>query len=682
MAFSESLVVEVPILISDKILGYARENAAERAVKAPKMAKYAIFDNTVLMAGILPHDLNPNQLEAARYSGGPLLITAGAGSGKTKTLTSRLLYLLSEKVPGNQIVAITFTNKAAEEMKRRANSAFIGLKAVSTDNTDLANGQDGPAPASPKSQRGESATRLASSSERDLERDGSASASLWRDGLPFIGTFHSFGARIMRKEAANFGRTGTYTIFDENDAVKIVKRILKDGGFDKVRYPFGLVRKSISKAKDELSRELDDDKLEYIYEAYEAELRRQNAFDFDDLIEKPARLLESSPDILAKYQNRFRYFLVDEYQDINTAQYRLVKLLSGKDRNLSVVGDDHQSIYSFRSADLRNFLNFERDFPDAKVVVLDQNYRSTRNIVSASSAVISNNKNQRPKTLWTENEEGDPIRVHGFESPEGEADWLAENITPGRNAAVLYRTNAQSRPIEQALVFNSIPYFVYGGLKFYDRKEIKDIVAALRYAVNPADELSKERLLKEFKKTRVRPIIDSLPEMALSLSPVEFIGYLLKETDYFTTLRGDKNFEERMENIGELISFAGSFNAVSELVERVSLLESTDQPRQNGSSENNIPVRLMTIHMAKGLEFDNVFLVGASESILPHERSIFREEDLEEERRLMYVAMTRAKKNLFISFFRNASRFLYEIPPELVAFSNKSFGDEDTIYLD
>lgn len=584
------------------------------------------------MAGILPHDLNPNQLEAASYAGGPLLITAGAGSGKTKTLTSRLLYLLSEGVPGNQIVAITFTNKAAEEMKRRANSVI---------------------PADKK-----------------------------EDGLPFIGTFHSFGARIMRKEAKNFGRTGAFSIFDENDAVKLVKKILKDGDFDKVRYPFGLVRKSISRAKDELSRELGDDRLEFIYGRYEAELKRQNAFDFDDLIEKPARLFESFPEALSDYQNRFRYFLVDEYQDINTAQYRLVKLLSDKERNLSVVGDDHQSIYSFRSADFRNFLNFERDFPDAKVVVLDQNYRSTKNIVSASSAVISNNKNQRPKTLWTENETGDPIKIYGFDSPEGEAEWLAENIRPDGNSAVLYRTNAQSRPIEQALVFNGIPYFVYGGLKFYDRKEIKDIVSALRYAVNPSDEVSKERLLKEFKKTKVKPVLSALPEMAESLSPVEFIGYLLKETDYFTTLRSDKNYEERMENIGELISFAESFKSVAELVERVSLLESTDQPRQNGSNGGAVPVRLMTIHMAKGLEFDNVFLVGASESILPHERSVFKEDDLEEERRLMYVAMTRAKKKLLISFFRNASRFLYEIPPELVVFDNTGFGDEDTIYLD
>ena len=593
----------------------------------------------------LPYDLNPSQFEAVKHINGPLLITAGAGSGKTKTLTSRLLFLLSNNIPGHEIVAITFTNKAAEEMKRRATAIF----------TDQQN-------------------------------------------IPFIGTFHAFGARILRKEAIAFDRSGSFSIFDESDAIKLIKQILKNGDFDKIQYPFGKVRRQISKAKDELSSSFADENVEYIYNQYETQLKRQNAFDFDDLIGKPVRLFESSPQKLEEYQSRFRYFLVDEYQDINTAQYRLIKLLSDKEKNLSVVGDDHQSIYSFRSADFRNFLNFERDFPNAKIVILDQNYRSTKNIVSASSAVIHHNKNQRHKTLWTNNEEGSLIHIQGFYSAEREAEWLALNISDNQNTAVLYRTNAQSRPIEQACIFNGIPYFIYGGLKFYDRKEIKDIVSAMRYATNPADELSKERLLKEFKKTRVRPIIDALPEMASSLSPVEFIGYLLKETAYLESLRNDKNFEERQENIGELISFASGFSSVDELIERISLLESTDQPKSIGqekqrsdslqnttaSQNNKSPIRLMTIHMAKGLEFDNVFLVGASENILPHERAIFKEDDIEEERRLMYVAMTRAKKKLSISFFRNASRFLYEIPPELVVFANSNFAfsDEDALYLD
>ncbi len=590
---------------------------------------------------MLPHDLNQNQLEAVQYIGGPLLITAGAGSGKTKTLTSRLAYFLSQGIPGKQIVAITFTNKAAEEMKRRT----FAMLATGKTNQNL------------------------DASDNDL---------------PFIGTFHAFGAKILRREAPLCGRAGSFTIFDESDSVKLVKKILKEGDFDKIKYHFGTVRRQIARAKDELSHDFPDEQLAYIYDKYEIELQKHNAFDFSDLIEKPARLFLSSPEKLSYYQERLRYFLVDEYQDINAAEYQLVKLLSDKDKNISVVGDDHQSIYSFRSADFRNFLNFERDFPGAKIIVLDQNYRSTKNIISAAAAVINHNKYQRPKTLWTENNSGNPINVYGFVNAEAEADWLAQDIGDTQNAAILYRTNAQSRPIEQSLVFHGIPYFVYGGLKFYDRKEIKDIVSALRYATNPADEISKERILKEFKKTRMRPIIDLLPEMAGALSPVEFIGYLLKETNYTESLRSDKNFEDRVDNISELISFAHSFSTVAELVERVSLLESTDQPKINNASSSraSAPLRLMTIHMAKGLEFEKVFLVGASESILPHSRSVFKEESLEEERRLMYVAMTRAKKELSISFFKNASRFLYEMPPDLVIFNNSGYKNEDTIYLD
>ncbi|MCK9497220.1 MAG: UvrD-helicase domain-containing protein [Candidatus Colwellbacteria bacterium] len=598
------------------------------------MVKYSVFDNTVLMAGILPHDLNPKQLEAACYKKGPLLITAGAGSGKTKTLTSRLLYLLSQGVPAEQIVAITFTNKAAGEMKER----ILALL--------------------PK-----------------------------EENTPFIGTFHSFGARLLRKESRNFGRNGNFTIFDGNDMAKLIKNLVKNADLDKVKYHHNIVGKHFSRIKNELAgaESAEDENISLLFERYEDALKRQNAFDFDDLIEKPVRLLQESRKKLDNYHNIFRYFLVDEYQDINTAQYKLIKLLSAKERNLSVVGDDHQSIYSFRGSDFRNFLNFEKDFPEAKVVVLDQNYRSTQNIVRASSALISNNLNQRPKKLWTENNEGDLIKISGFADAEEEANWLANELynEDRINSAILYRTNAQSRPIEQALIFADIPYFIYGGLKFYDRKEIKDIVSALKYGINPLDEINKERMFKGFRKTRIKPILENLPGMADNLSPVEFIGYILKETDYAIYIQKEKNYEDRMENIKELISFAGGFSSVSEFVERISLLETTDQPKERSSrQDDSSPVRLMTIHMAKGLEFDNIFLAGASEGLIPHERSIFRENDIEEERRLMYVAMTRAKKKLSISFFRGSSRFLNEIPPELVIFDNFQYKDEDTIYLD
>ncbi|MDD5099144.1 MAG: UvrD-helicase domain-containing protein, partial [Candidatus Colwellbacteria bacterium] len=536
------------------------------------------------MSDILPPDLNPRQLEAATHPGGPLLITAGAGSGKTKTLTSRLLHLISIGTLPESIIAITFTNKAASEMKERA--------------------------------------------ERLIKNKS--------DSMPFIGTFHSFGARILRSEAKTLGRTPGFTVFDEDDSIRLIKNIIKKENLDPKKYPYKIIRHKISKVKNELISpdEDEDDLLPQLFFLYEESLKAQNGFDFDDLVQKPVSIFLSDENIINKYRNRFNHILVDEYQDINTAQYRLIRLLAQNHRNLTVVGDDHQSIYGFRWSDFRNFLNFEKDWPDAKTVVLDQNYRSTKNIVSAASAVISNNKCQRPKTLWTENREGNPIKVAGFETAEGEADWIASAISPEKriSSAILYRTNAQSRPIEQALIFNRIPYVIFGGLRFYDRKEIKDIIAALRVAANPLDEISKERLLKEFRKTKIRPIIDELPKMGEVCSPMELIGYILKETDYIASLKTDfKNAEERIENVSELISYAESFNSLSEFLERVSLLQSTDQPKGEGA------VRLMTIHMAKGLEFGNVFIAGASDGILPHERSLFKIADLEEERRLMYV---------------------------------------------
>lgn len=585
------------------------------------------------MSAILPHDLNPKQLEAATHPGGPILITAGAGSGKTKTLTSRLLYLIGEGIKPESIIAITFTNKAAAEMKERAERLISSMSDSPTS--------------------------------------------------PFIGTFHSFGARILRSEARLVGRTAGFTVFDEDDSVRLIKKILKQEGLDLKKYPYQIIRHKISKVKNELVEpESDDDEMfPRLFSLYEEGLKAQNSFDFDDLIQKPVSIFLSNRQTLDKYKNRFNHVLVDEYQDINTVQYRLIRLLAQEHRNLSVVGDDHQSIYGFRWSDFRNFLNFEQDWPEAKIVVLDQNYRSTKTIVNAASAVIGNNKFQRPKTLWTANDEGKPIKVSGFETPESEAEWISGSIrgTDTANTAVLYRTNAQSRPIEQALIMNRVPYMIFGGLRFYDRKEIKDIVAALRVAYNPLDEMSKDRLLKEFRKAKIRPVIEELPHMGEICSPVELIGYILKETDYLAYLKVDfKNAEERMENISELVSYAGNFTVLGEFIERISLLQSTDQPR----GEEDKAVRLMTVHMAKGLEFDNVFIAGVSDGILPHERSLFKNADLEEERRLMYVAMTRARKNLSMSFYRAASRFLYEMPPELVEFSDFKFGDEDTIYLD
>ncbi len=587
------------------------------------------------MSGILPHDLSPKQLEAATAPSGPLLITAGAGSGKTKTLTSRLLHLISNDVPPQEIVAITFTNKASAEMSERA-SRLLASKGFG-------------------------------------------------DSKPTIGTFHSFAARLLRDEAKNLGRTRGFTIFDDDATEKTIKKILKEKDIDPKRYPASILKNRFSKIKSELTDpfDMEDQKVGLLFNHYEEALRKQNAFDFDDLIQKLFLLLEDNSDIRAKYHERFKHFLVDEYQDVNTAQYRLVKVLASKYRNLSVVGDDHQSIYAFRSADFRNFLNFEKDYPDAKIITLDQNYRSTGNIVGASSALISTNKFQRPKTLWTANEKGEEIKITGFYSPDEEAEWVASCLAMDdwATSAVLYRTNAQSRVIEQALISAEVPYIIFGGLRFYDRKEIKDLVAAIKYAANPLDEASKDRLLKEFKKAVIRPVIEKLPEMGEALSPLELLGFVLKETNYLVSLKTEfKNFEERLENIEELLKYAANFNSLPDFIERISLLQSTDQPKGSAGPA----VRLMTIHMAKGLEFDSVYIVGASEGLIPHERSIFREEDVEEERRLMYVAMTRAKKKLSIGFFGRPSRFLYEIPSEFASFEHFSSHnpDEDSIYLD
>ena len=574
--------------------------------------------------------LNPQQQEAVSHGEGPLLISAGAGSGKTKTLTQRVIKLVSGGIPPERIVAITFTNKAADEIKSRLRSSFKGLET-----------------------------------------------------LPFLGTFHSFGARILRNEARLVGRENNYVIFDNDDSEKVLKKTIKDMELSVERYPVGKVQKKISFIKDELA---DPSELEEpfgsIFGKYEERLKLQNAFDFDDLIEKPVRILQRNKEILEKYQNRFEYILVDEFQDINTSQYALVRLLAHKHKNLNVVGDDNQSIYKFRGADFRNFLNFEKDWPEAKIVHLGENYRSSKNIVEAAASLIKNNKLQRPKHLWTSNDGGEPVVVLASWSAEEEAVKIVTELLKGNlgSSAILYRTNAQSRAIEQALNFNSIPYEIFGGLKFYERKEIKDIVAGLRYAMNPKDEISLERLHKTFRKKEFLELQEKLPILGGKLSPIELIGFIIKTSQYESYLENKfDNYEERLENIVELINFASNFQTLIEFVERISLLESSDKLK----TDTNIKrVKLMTIHLSKGLEFDNVIIAGVNEGTIPHQRSLLTNDDIEEERRLMYVAMTRARKKLTLSFYGLASRFLQEIPPELIEFDTKNnWGDEDEVNL-
>jgi DNA helicase-2/ATP-dependent DNA helicase PcrA len=601
---------------------------------------------------------NKAQEEAINHFGGPLLMAAGAGSGKTRALTGRLKMLIEKGVRPQEIVAITFTNKAAEEMRQRV---F---------------GKDAPKPA--------------------------WGGPFPTPGIPFIGTFHSFGARIVKEEAVHLGRTKNFTIFDDDDSLSIIKKIAKQMDLSGDRFKPAVVLKKISNLKSELAS-IEDlveggdewmQTLAEVYRRYENELKKNNAFDFDDLIEKPVRLFRANPEILEKYQLKFSQILVDEYQDINTTQYQLIKLLAQKHNNVSVVGDDAQAIYSFRGADFRNFLNFSRDWPNAKIIRLEQNYRSSGNIISAASAVIKNNTVQTKKNLWTENPDGEKVRLVAAEDQDVEAAWIASEIdnlftkNPNAEIAIIYRTNAQSRAIEQSLISYNFSYKIFGGLKFYERKEIKDLIAGLKIALNPNDTLSVERLEKALGKRVSAELVPKLKAAGEKLAPVELINFFLVESRYKDRLESKfENPIERMENVAELIEFASQFTTLEELIERVSLLQSADAPSNEKQTRRTAQINLMTIHIAKGLEFDHVFIVGVNEGVLPHEKSMLRLEEVEEERRLMYVAMTRAKKTLYILFHSYPSRFLYEIPTELLQFISPTgnmhgLPSEDDMYIE
>ncbi len=594
--------------------------------------------------------MNERQAEAAHHTGGPLLIAAGAGSGKTHTLTERLHYLLNGlRVPPERILAITFTNKAAEEMKRRAGAP------------------------------------------KEL----------------FIGTFHSFGARILRAEARRLGRSAGFTIFDEDDASSLLKRIGKNRNLPKETCGPAVLARIMGKVKSEFiapetaaknTRDIDPETARAVYDDYEAALRENNAFDFDDLIEKPVQLFRDHPAVLALYRGKYDHVLIDEYQDINAAQYELVRMLAHEHGNLSVVGDDAQSIYAFRGADFRNFLNFERDWPNAKIVLLEENYRSTPLILEAANDVIGNNKTQRKKNLWTKNAQGEKISVYAAKDEYAEAEWIVKTAimgarhnggttkgTPLESCAIIYRTNAQSRPIEQALIAAGVPYRMFGGIRFYERKEIKDIVAGLRLAANPLDSVSADRLNKNFSKGKSRMLLSALPAMS-TIAPAEIIDYFLTNTNYMDYLKNNyRNAQERIENVQGLLAFARAFTQTGLIafLEQATLAQSHDNP------SGKTGINLMSIHMSKGLEFDTVFVAGVGEGTLPHHRALGSGGEMEEERRLMYVAITRAAKNLYMSFANIPSRFLYEISGDLVEFVNtrstanrQGMPDEEEMWLD
>jgi len=636
-------------------------------------------------------NLNSRQQEAVKVKEAPILVIAGAGSGKTKVLTHRIAYLIFQKKinPGN-ILAVTFTNKAAQEMKDR-------IEFISKDISDI-----------------------------------NMMKGLW------MGTFHSICARILRREIDVLGYEKNFVIYDKGDQLSMIRRCLKALDLDSKRYSPNIVSSIIDKAKNNLE---DPELFEYnamnyfkkivakVYTQYQEELLENNALDFNDLILLAVKLFKERPEILENYQNKFRYILVDEYQDINFAQYQLVKLLSGKYNNLFVVGDPDQSIYKFRGADLNNILRFEQDFPHSKVIKLEQNYRSTKVILEGASNLIKHNRNRKEKKLWTDKSGGEKIRCYEAASALDEAVFVSQEIMKlnkeesktFKDFAILYRTNAQSRSFEEIFNKQGIPFRVVGGLRFYERKEVKDILAYLRFIHDQKDGVSFLRIINNAKlgigkitlskivelarknnlnfhqalKQGVRVIkisgdrkeainkftslIDELNEKKKEIKGSELLIELIRKINYYDELKKEGEFkaQSKIENIKELILAVQEFEENNEdksltaFLEYVALI--TDIDLYKGEED---VVTVMTLHSAKGLEFPVVFITGFEEGIFPHSRSLNSGEELEEERRLCYVGMTRAKERLYLTYawrrnlngntlFNSVSRFISEIPKHL-----------------
>ena len=631
--------------------------------------------------------LNKEQQQAVQHTEGPLLILAGAGSGKTKVLTVRIAHLLAQGINPYEILAITFTNKAAKEMKSRV-EGLVG---------DVAN-------------------------------------RIW------LSTFHSFCAKFLRFEIDSFlGYNSNFTIYDTSDSQAVIKAALKALNLDDKYYPVGAMIAAISDAKNQLlfasdfrkqARDFYQQKVADVYEYYERELRKNNALDFDDLLLVAVKLLQSNAAVLDKYSHRFRYVMIDEYQDTNHAQYLLAKLLASHWKNIAVVGDADQSIYAWRGADIQNILDFEKDYPNCTSIKLEQNYRSTKIILDAANAVIDNNEGRPEKNLWTDKTEGAKIQHFTAQSEHEEAAFIGDTIAkkhdihdvPYGDMAILYRTNAQSRVLEEALIKRALPYTMVGGTKFYDRKEIKDVLAYLRVLYNPFDDLSLLRIinvpkrsigattvakLQEYARANGTSLFMTLTQLHLidsikgktkekleefgiliftlvskmeNRTVLDILESILDRTGYLAQLEEstDPQDQARAENIGELLSVAKDFQdtnpsgTVEDFLEQVALVNDVDSFEQEESK-----VTLMTLHAAKGLEFPIVFLCGLEEGLFPHSRTLMNPEEIEEERRLAYVGITRAEKELYISnattrtvFGRTSSylpsRFIDEIPEELV----------------
>ena len=632
--------------------------------------------------------LNPEQARAVKTTEGPLLILAGAGSGKTKTLTHRIAYLLvTRKATPFDILAVTFTNKAAGEMRARLEQ-LLSRDFVSPQTTSRASGVAGSA-----------------------GKQAGAGRGLW---MPFMGTFHSICARILRRDGQAMGIPSNFVIWDEADRLAAVKQAARSLNIDEKKYPPRLLASLIGSAKNEMLRPSEFAQIAdspagrataKAFRAYEDLLEQNGALDFDDLIGKAVQLLKTQKTIRQKWQTQFKYVMIDEYQDTNAAQYQLVKLLTGPHNNIAVIGDDDQAIYSWRGADFRNILNFEHDFSGCSVIKLEQNYRSTKNILDAAHNVISQNKSRSHKKLWTAAGSGSPVQILQVGSERGEAEAIVRRVQASLDVkarkfgdyAILYRTNAQSRPIEEVFVRYGIPYRIVGGLRFYDRKEIKDVMAYLRLIYQPEDSVSFERIvnvparglgaksLLAFQRWRLKNgysqlealktvqqndeltpkaragfsnlagIISDFHGQMNELTPASQVDGLIRRLDYLHFLQdGTPQGEARIENVKELLSVAGQYQdaGLDGFLEEVALVSDIDQADFGSDA-----VTLMTLHSAKGLEFPVVFITGLEENVLPHSRALYDATELEEERRLMYVGMTRAKEELLLTYA--ISRTLY-----------------------
>lgn len=624
--------------------------------------------------------LNDRQKEAVLASDGPLLILAGAGSGKTSVLTTKVAYLIEEKgIDPRNIVAITFTNKAAKEMKERI------IKLVGPKGYDIQ-----------------------------------------------ISTFHSFGLRIIRENYLKLGYGSNFTIIDSDDSVTVIKKILKDMNIDTTRYNPKFIKSQISSAKNEMVspekyKALVNDEISDItykaYKKYQETLLRNNSLDFDDLLVKPIELFSKHPDVLQNYQELFKYIFIDEYQDTNEAQYLLSKMISTKYKNICVVGDDSQSIYSWRGANFRNILNFEKDYKDAKVILLEQNYRSTKTILNAANSVIKNNVQKKDKNLWTENETGEKIKYVRAIDEKDEASFVTREIKNLKeqgvsldDMAVLYRTNAQSRTIEEGFLNSNIPYRIVGAFAFYSRKEIKDLLAYLKLIYNTKDDVSLMRIInypkrkigaktidnlsmdavlnnssmfesiEKGKELEFKKLILEMKEKSESLSLTEIIDMVLEKSGIKEELENEHTLEAdiRLENLEEFKSITKTFEeesgitSLEDFLNEVSLVSDVNDQK----NDNSPKVTLMTTHAVKGLEFKYVFVIGMEENIFPHVNCIEEQGGLEEERRLCYVAITRAKKKLYLlntlkrtlfgkTSVNMPSRFISEIDRDLIDMPEK-----------